>query len=199
MLCCRTGPLTMAPSAARHLHRAPSPEQERAEYPVPHPAAVARQVRRPAASASRPSRSRPATCGPTSRGYDPHRARPTPARQAGHRAELSGDRRGPTWSRPIALRVTRRLHGPAGARALPPGGVPARAGRRRRCGESGEGRRRHRHHHLPSRRHGEDGPCLRPHGGGGRAPARASASTACASPTPPSCRRSPPATPTRRR
>ena len=86
-----------------------------------------------------------------------------------------------------------RLH--AGAGEVPARGVPPRPRVPERRG-AGQGRRRHLHHHLPPRRHLQDGQRR-------RAPwstpaSRCAASPACASPTPRSCPPSPPATPTRR-
>ena len=65
-----------------------------------------------------------------------------------------------------AIRVTRRLmRQPALQAYRPEEFLPGPERRRRRC-LPGEGRRRHRHHDLPSGRHGEDGHTLRPDGGG---------------------------------
>ena len=106
---------------------------------------------------------------PTSRGTVRIRSA-QPDRGALDRAELSVDRR-----RSPGRRRCHPHHAAAdeaaGARALSARGISAGpVGRRRRC-LAGEGRRRYRHHDLPSRRHREDGNGQRSHGRGRRAPA----------------------------
>ena len=87
-----------------------------------------------------------------------------------------------------AIRLTRRIAAAPALARFAPQRVPAgrRAAERSRAGPR---RRRYRHDHLPSGRHLQDGAGRRPHRRGRRPSAGARASTACASPTPRSCRR----------
>jgi len=92
----RRGPLTMAPSQPRHFHALGSAPRAR-QYPVPCAAAVARQVRRSAASFSRDHRQRLQSAADLAR----HRAHSHRAGRSGacDRAELFVDRRGPRGRR----------------------------------------------------------------------------------------------------
>ena len=162
------GPLTMAPSQLGIFTRS-SPDHERAniEFHV-QPLSLDKfgepLHRFPAITVS--------ACNlrPTSRGTIRLRSA-DPVGQADDRAQLSRDPGGP----PRRGRRDPR-HAPpdaaAGAAALPAGGIPAGPRRRRRRCLARQGRGRHRHHDLPSRRHGQDGPAVRPDGRGRRAAAR---------------------------
>ena len=175
--CSGAGPLTMAPSQLG-IFTTLLARPRAGQHPVPRPAAVARQVRRAAAPLPRRSPSAPATCGPTSRGTIRLRSADPAAKPliAPNYLATDEDRRVAA----DAIRVTRRLMQPAGAAALPAGGIPARARASATTSLAGQGRRRHRHHDLPSRRHGQDGPAVRPDGGGRRAAARHRPRAACA-------------------
>ena len=148
----RRGPLTMAPSQLG-CSRARMPARAR-QHPVPRPAALARQVRRPAARISRAHRERvqPAADERAVRAAALGRR----GRQAGDQAELSVHRRRPPRGG--------RLHPPhaqdrgaARAREVQARRVSAGQPRGRRRRGADQGGRRHRHHDLPSRRHREDG------------------------------------------
>ena len=152
------GPAHHGALAARHLHQVLA-RARTAEHPVPRPAAVARQVRRSAASLPGRHGQRLQPAADLAR-HDPA-ALGRSRRQAGHRAQLSLDA-----GRPPGRRRRDPRHPPpdeaAGAAALSARGIPARSGGRRRRCLAGQGRRRHRHHDLPSRRHGQDGPASDP-------------------------------------
>ena len=79
-----------------------------------------------------------------------------------------------------AIRTTRRLMKQQRAGAISPGGISARPQRRRRRRLAGQGRRRYRHHDLPSGRHREDGHGERSDGRGRRAAALLRHRRACA-------------------
>ena len=171
-------------AGARHAQRA-----------VPRPAAVARQLRRGAARlpGHHHQRLQPAADQPR---RDPPR-QPRSDGAAADPAQLSVD---------AGRRARRRrVHAP-GARgswprrrcsASPPRSVgPARRPVRRRTAQCGP---RPGDHDLPSGRHGEDGPRVRSDGRASTTRLRVlRPRRACASPTPRSCRGSPPATPIRR-
>ena len=165
----QTGPLTMAPSQLGIFTRS-SPDHERPNIQF-HVQPLSLDKfgdplhRFPAVTVS--------ACNlrPTSRGTIRLRSG-DPVGQAGHRAQLSRDLRGPSGRR---RRHPRHAppDAPAGTAGLQAGGVPAGSRRRRRRCLAGQGRRRHRHHDLPSGRHRKDGHRLRSHGGGRRAAASA--------------------------
>ena len=162
------GPLTMAPSQLGIFTKS-SPDHERANIQF-HVQPLSLDKfgdplhRFPAVTVS--------ACNlqPTSRGTIRLRSA-DPVGQAGHCSQLSRDLR-----RPAGRGRCHPCHAPPDAAArpagLPAGGISAGSRRRRRRCLAGQGRRRHRHHDLPSRRHGQDGHSLRPHGGGRRAAAR---------------------------
>ena len=137
---------------ARRLREVRSQPRD-AQPAVSHPAAHAAQVRRAA-------RSVPGLHGQR-RQHPPdqprlgahHGARAVGA--ARDPAQLSRHRRGPTRGGAVRARdAQHRLH--AGAGEVPPRGVPPGPGVPERRG-AGQGRRRHLHHHLPPRRHLQDG------------------------------------------
>ena len=153
----QTGPLTMAPSQLGIFTRS-SPDHERPNIqfhvqPLSLDKFGEPLHRFPAVTVS--------ACNlrPTSRGTIRLRSA-DPVGQAGDRAQLSLDLRGPPRRR---RRHPRHAppDAPAGAAALPAGGIPAGSRRRRRRCLARQGRRRHRHHDLPSRRHRQDGHRLR--------------------------------------
>jgi hypothetical protein len=132
--------------AARHLHPLRS-GAERAEHPVPHPAAVARQVRRSAAPLPGDHGQRLQSAADLAR-LDPLRsADPTakPVIAPNYLATPRTGRSPPTPSAsPAADESSRRSR-------LSPRGISARAGPSATTTRPGEGGRRHRHHDLPSR------------------------------------------------
>ena len=189
----RRGPMTMAPSQLGAFVKS-DPEPRHAQPRVPRPAAHAcpssasRSIRsRPSPPAS-PTSARPAAAGCAS-------PRPTRRRIPRSGPTTSPPPRTGTWRpTPCASRATsspcRRWRNIAREEFRP--GLEFQSDE-----ELAQGRRRHRHHHLPPGRHLQDGqrrdaPWSTP--ACGARPRRA-----CASPTPPSCPPSPPATPTRRR
>ena len=161
------GPLTMAPSQLG-IFTMSSSRTRAGQHRVPRPAAVARQVRRAAASLPRHYGQRLQSAADLAR-HDPA-ALGRSLGQADDRAQLSLDAGGP----PRGGRRDPR-HPPAdeaaGAAALPSRGISAGPVGRRRRRVARQGGRRHRHHDLPPDRHGEDGPAVRPDGGGRRAAA----------------------------
>ncbi len=164
--------------AARHLHPL-RPASRARQHPVPRAAAVARQVRRSPAPLSRHHRQRLQSAADLAR----HRAHPLGKTRRGavDRAELSLDRR-----RPPGRRRRHPHHAAAdeadAACAISPAGISARPQRRRRRRLAGKGRRRYRHHDLPSRRDREDGHGERSDGRRRRTPALPRHRRACAWP-----------------
>ncbi len=150
----RRGPLTMAPSQLGAFTRS-DPASGARQYPVPCAAALARQIRRSAARLSglHHQRRQSAADQPRSCAAALDRS----GRQADDPAELSFDAGGPAGGgRFDPGRAPYR--GAAGASAIQAGGIPAgRTGAQRRRGFARESCGRYRHHHLPSRRHRQDG------------------------------------------
>ena len=168
------------------------PQPRDAQPAVSRAAADLAQVRRAARSVPGLHRQRRATCAPPAAAGCAS-PRPTPKRSP---------RSGPTIlstqdDRRVAadaIRVTRNIVSmPSLAKYQPEEFRPGpRTAERRGAGESC---RRYLHHDLSPRRHLQDG--QRRHRRGRCHGSRCTACRDCALPTPPSCRRSPPATPTR--
>ena len=148
----RRGPMTMAPSQLGAFVKSdPSRETPNLQYhiqPLTLPKFGEPLDPFPAFTAS------VANVRPTSRGWVRITA-PDPEAHPEIRPELSLHRRGPArGGRGHPRHAQHRLD--AGAGEVSPGGVPARPRVPERRG-AGQGRRRHLHHHLPPRRHGQDG------------------------------------------
>ena len=163
MPCCGAGPMTMAASQlgifTRPIRRRSAPISSSTSSPCRWTASARRCTAFP------PSPSAPAICGPR---------RAARCGSASRRIRAASPRSRPTIfpptrtaaSPPMPSALTRRLmRQPALARYQPEEFRPGPAVWRQRC-RADPCRRRYRHHHLPSRRHGEDGPGQRSHGGG---------------------------------
>ncbi len=155
----RRGPMTMAPSQLGMFTRS-SPDHDRANIQFHiQPLSLDKfgdpLHRFPAVTVS--------ACNlrPTSRGTNDPAAQRRPERSAGDRAELS-EHAGRPHSRCRRHPRDPPPDGPERARKVSAGRASAWPIRGRRSGVTGEGRGRHRHHHLPPGWHRKDGPNRRP-------------------------------------